>query len=237
MDFSGYKKRSKSPLLLTYPEKENVDKDNNWSNGQEKLVRQWGEQAKSYSWMHNYVSTKWNNFHNGMNITQITLAGSASLGNFSNVECTSSLAWGLGLLAMGSFIFSGIITFKDYKGLATFHKRSSSKFKGLSGDIEYQLSLKRENRQNGSEFMAECKEVYDALTLEAPLIPEWAIEKYNKLFKNSKLSKPEITNNLEHIIIEGNPSPPDSAVKMKKMVNKWKSDIDIEGQIKEMVNK
>jgi|AntRauTorckE6833_2_1112554.scaffolds.fasta_scaffold03107_9 hypothetical protein len=212
------------------PRTEIIDSNNNWTNSLEHLVRKWGENSKGYSWIHNHISIKYHNYHNYFNVTQISLAGLASLGNFSNVECTSYLAWSLGIISMGSFIISGVITFKEFNDNSILHKDASSKFKGLAGDIEYQLSINRLNRQNGEEFISECKEVYDSLIANSPRIPDWAIEKYKKKFGKSNISHPEIVDTLEHIKIEGNPTPPsddDQTPKIRKIVTKWKSEKNI----------
>lgn len=208
------------------PREKNDEIDNEWTDSLEKLVRTWGENSIAYSWMHNRANRYYNNFHTYLNTTQIALAGVAAFGTFVNVECNSYLSWTLGGLAAGSAIFSSFISFNKFEEKHIQHKNASAKFKGFADDIRYHLALSRENRQNCNEFIKDCKEVYDSLISLSPPIPESIEKKYKIKFGKYNISHPEIVDNLVHIKIEGNPTPPDNNdnPKLKKIVSKWKAE-------------
>jgi hypothetical protein len=76
--------------------------------------------------------------------------------------------------------------------------------------------------------MNECKEVYDALIAAAPTIPDSILTLYNTKFKDTGIGKPEIANGIEHIQIHSENG--DEKNTMKKMVMKYKNDIEPEHQ-------
>lgn len=167
---------------------------NKWNTSQEKILQDWGEQCKSLSWMHYQASKKYKKYNTRLNIASIILSGIAGTGSFINVECDSYLSLTLGTLAMLSSISIASNQFLKFNELYVKHKQSSNKFLGLANEIEYQMAFERENRQEPSKFIEDCKKLYDTIISESLDVPDSIIEKYNKTFTNSELTKPQIAN-------------------------------------------
>jgi len=172
----------------------------------EKLLKEQGEQAESYSILHNLAYEKYQFRSNIINIPVIVLSSVIGLATGMNIQSDDMYI----ILSAGSIFVSVIKSIDSYFQLqkrAEGHRICSLQFSQIFKRIQIELSLQRDMRTNPKDMLALIKTDLKNLFDIAPLIDEDIIQKYNNLYKSeSGVSKPPITNGLTHIqVADENP--------------------------------
>lgn len=167
----------------------------------ENLLKAQGEQAESWSILHNLAYDKYQFRSNIINIPVIVLSSVIGLLTGMNIQNDDMFI----ILSTGSIFVSVIKSIDSYFQLqkrSEGHRICSLQFSQIFKKIQIELSLQREARSNPKDMLALIKTDLKNLFDIAPLIDEDIIQKYNILYKAEKdVSKPSVCNGLTHIHI------------------------------------
>lgn len=184
----------------------------------ENLLKAQGEQAESWSILHNLAYEKYQFRSNIINIPVIVLSSVIGLLTGMNIQNDDMFI----ILSTGSIFVSVIKSIDSYFQLqkrAEGHRICSLQFSQIFKKIQIELSLQREMRTNPKDMLALIKTDLKNLFDIAPLIDEEVIDKYNSLYKAEKdVSKPSVCNGLTHIHISQAPEDPYGTQKIKDKI-------------------
>lgn len=126
----------------------------------------------------------------------------------------------IGAATIGSGVLTTINQYMKTASLAEAHRAAALAYGKLYRLIHSELSLKRDQRTEVKAFLIMVRTEQDRLQDMSPTISECIIAQFNAAFKgNTMLEKPEITGDLDHIVISMeaplltsslSPSPPNS---------------------------
>lgn len=173
----------------------------------ENLLKAQGEQAESWSILHNLAYEKYQFRSNIINIPVIVLSSVIGLLTGMNIQNDDMFI----ILSTGSIFVSVIKSIDSYFQLqkrAEGHRICSLQFSQIFKKIQIELSLQRDTRTNPKDMLTLIKTDLKNLFDIAPLIDEDIIQKYNILYKAEKdVSKPSVCNGLTHIQITDSHDP------------------------------
>jgi hypothetical protein len=173
----------------------------------ENLLKAQGEQAESWSILHNLAYDKYQFRSNIINIPVIVLSSVIGLLTGMNIQADEMFI----ILSTGSIFVSVIKSIDSYFQLqkrSEGHRICSLQFSQIFKKIQIELSLQRDARSNPKDMLALIKTDLKNLFDIAPLIDEDIIHKYNILYKAEKdVSKPSVCNGLTHIQITESHDP------------------------------
>lgn len=183
---------------------EEEDRDINWNPQIEILIKDEGEKAFGYAWLHNKSELIYSKFENYISLPVIilsTLTGffsASSTSIFPNFD--SSIL--LGAISIGVGVLNTIGTKFAFSKRAEGHRIASIHYGKLYRFINIELSLPRNERMNPNEMLKVIRTDIDRLKETAPAIPESIIKLFNEKFEHETgIAVPEITNGLSKIII------------------------------------
>jgi hypothetical protein len=188
----------------------------------ENLLKAQGEQAESWSILHNIAYEKYQFRSNIINIPVIVLSSVIGLLTGMNIQNDDMFI----ILSTGSIFVSVIKSIDSYFQLqkrSEGHRICSLQFSQIFKKIQIELSLQREMRTNPKDMLALIKTDLKNLFDIAPLIDEDIIHKYNILYKAEKdVSKPSVCNGLTHIQISQEHAQPKDPYGTQKIKDKIK---------------
>ena len=175
---------------------------NVWTHECEKLLAEWSEKASCYRWLHGRCEKKYQRSYYCFSIPVIilsTLTGAANVGMDSFVpEEGKSLA---SAIVGGVNIFAGIVStlqnFLKVAELMEAHRIAGISWGKLQRNIAIELALHPTRRVLQSDFLKLSRAEYDRLIEAGPVIDDSIITRFNKKFKNYKVSIPSICNGLD----------------------------------------
>lgn len=194
---------------------EDSDRDINWNPQIELLIKDEGEKAFGYAWLHNKSELKYSRAESYISLPVIILStvtgffSASSQSLFPNID--SSVI--LGAISIGVGILNTIGTKFAFSKRAEGHRIASIHYGKLHRFINIELSLPRHERMNPNEMLKVIRTDIDRLKETAPAIPECVIKQFNEKFEDETgIAKPEITNGLSQIQIfreeTRSPKPP-----------------------------
>jgi hypothetical protein len=169
-----------------------------WNPDLEQVVKKEGEQSQSLFWLHNEASN-WSSARN--DCIQIPTIILASVTGF--LSAASSLVPPIGIGAMSLFagILNTVNSYHKYSQRAEAHKVTAKLYMKTYKNIETELALPIHQRENANSILKDLRHNMSRISEIAPPIPSNIIDKYNKIFKDSKVSAPVITNGIDVINI------------------------------------
>ena len=175
-----------------------------WNRDTEELLADWGDLASCYKWMHESAFRKYNKINWYMSIPIIilsTITGTVSVGMASLVpaEYVNMAQQVVG----GVNIITGIITtlqnFFRFAQMSEGHFNASVGWNKLERNIRIELKYARRNRKEADGFIKMCRQDYDRLLEQSPVIPKEIIALFKHTFgKSEDLVIPDICDNLSH---------------------------------------
>ncbi len=157
-----------------------------WSDDTENILRNWGEMASVYSYLHEQSHIFNNRKNLRFQIPSIiisTLSGfiSMSLSSFAlSQENKNYFGVGIGCLNIGVGIISTVLSILKYSELSQRHLTASVLFKKLYIEISTELGLDRLCRKPITNFLKTIKTQYETLIETSPIVSKHIIEKFNK---------------------------------------------------------
>ena len=190
-----------------------LDSSNNieWNDAIEILIKEQGEKALAYNWLHTRCEKKFSYASNFLAIPTIifsTLSGSASIAS-NQFGDNKYIPLGIGALSIMVGIISTINSYFSWAKRAENHRISALNYSKLYLFISIELSLPREKRMNPRDFIKVIREQIERLGEISPPVADDIISQFRQEFdgKYPNVSKPEITNGLVEIKIYKEPPP------------------------------
>jgi len=157
----------------------------------ETLLKHQGEQAESYSILHNLAYEKYQFRSNIINIPVIVLSSVIGLLTGMNIQNDDMFI----ILSTGSIFVSVIKSIDSYFQLqkrAEGHRICSLQFSQIFKKIQIELSLHKDMRSNPKDMLALIKTDLKNLFDIAPLLDEDIIAKYKGKYKTEVKDGPSI---------------------------------------------
>ena len=193
--------------------------NNGWNDKNEKLIISIGENSASYKWMHERCSNYNKRIYNITSIILIILSSTLSAGTFIP-DNTSNLGFNITkqLIVYLITVISILQNFLKSEEYAEKHTTAAGEFNKLYHDIQQQMCRFRRDRHDASKYVSNCLTKYDSLIITHPDINKWVVRNFKKTFKNSNISVPDITDNINkiEIITEQNHQPQNN---IKSIIN------------------
>jgi hypothetical protein len=196
-------------------ELENIElEDNNkieWNDAIETLIKEQGEKALAYNWLHTRCEKKYSHLNNYIAIPCIvmsTISGSASIAS-NQFGDNMYIPLGIGAFSILVGILSTINSYFSWAKRAENHRISALNYSKLYLFISIELSLPRDKRMNPRDFIKVIREQIERLGEISPPVADDIIKNFKHEFdgKYPNVSKPEITNGLIEIKVYKEPPP------------------------------
>lgn len=193
-----------------------INHEHEWNQHHEKILRQWGEAAACYRYMHHRSFLMYKRLSLKFNLPVIILSTITGTANFA--QTTLPVAWQssapsvIGGLNLVAGLIATIMQFLKINELRENHRSSSLAFGQLSRNIRLTLQLPRNERNKaGIKFVDECKSEYDRLIDQSPPIPKNIMILFENEYPiEGQFTKPEILN-VRAIPVTGAPNGPKMA--------------------------
>jgi hypothetical protein len=182
-----------------------------WNDAIEILIKEQGEKALAYNWLHTRCEKKFSHLNNYIAIPCIvmsTISGSASIAS-NQFGDNMYIPLGIGAFSILVGILSTINSYFSWAKRAENHRISALNYSKLYLFISIELSLPREKRMNPRDFIKVIREQIERLGEISPPVADDIIKDFKNEFdgKYPNVSKPEITNGLVEIKIYKEPPP------------------------------
>lgn len=169
-----------------------------WNEHHENILRQWGEQAACYRYMHHRAFLMYKRMSLRFNLPVIILSTITGTANFAQSTLPESIRGAAPAVIGGMNLIAGLIAtimqFLKINELMENHRTAALGHGILSRNIRLQLALPRgERKKGGLVFVDECKTVYESLLEQSPSIPKDILLDFDSEYVgDGKLTKPEI---------------------------------------------
>lgn len=176
-----------------------------WNESLEDLMASEGEKCRGLAWLHTQAELKYSRLNTYVAIPVIalsTLTGffSASVGTIlPEGNTTQGL---LGAVSVTVGILNTVGSFFGWAKRSEGHKVAYLTYGKLYRFITIEMSLPRSQRMNAKDFLKTIRDQIDRLGEICPAIPPDIIVTFNQKFRDDpEITKPEITNGLEKIVV------------------------------------
>jgi len=198
-DVASSKENDNQSIILT--EEDNIE----WNDAIETLIKEQGEKALAYNWLHTRCEKKFSYANNYIALPVIclsTLSGSASIAS-NQLGDSKYIPLGIGALSILVGILSTINSYFSWAKRAENHRISALNYSKLYLFISIELSLPREKRMNPRDFIKVIREQVERLGEISPPVSDDIILQFKREFdgKYENVSRPEVTNGLVEIKI------------------------------------
>lgn len=193
-----------------------------WTSEEEELIAGIGDRCNGYQWLHTQCQTRFECFNFYLTIPSIAvtaIAGSLTIGLNSLVPSgyQTYATTILGGLTIGTGVLTTLNQYMKSAHLVEAHKMAALSYGKLYRLILTELSLHRSSRGAPQEFLKMVRTEQDRLQETSPTVLPHIIEHFKATFKgNTQLQKPEITGDLDHIMIPllgpHTPTPPETPI-------------------------
>jgi hypothetical protein len=194
------------PPLELSDQKDNseIAKAHEWSEQEEYLLALWSDRSLCYKLMNERASRKFHKEHLCFSIPVIilsTLCGSANLAVQSYVPQSEQqmASMIIGLVSIGAGILTTLQNFFASAQKSEAHRNSVTSWGKLHRQIYTELSLERDKRKPVKDFVRLCKNEYDRILDQSPVIPSPILRRFVQDIKqHPKMMLPEECGNLLH---------------------------------------
>jgi hypothetical protein len=178
-----------------------------WSSSEEKLLKSIAERSNCMRWLHTQCNLHFDNLNFYFTIPNIilsTLNGSFTMSLSALLPDPNSQRIATFVIGLVSIFSAVLITLNQYmksQEMTEAHRAAAVAYSKLSRIIMNELSLRREQRTNGLEFLKYVRAEVDRLENTAPAIIHDIIYRFNLTFADKNIEKPEITGDLDEVEI------------------------------------
>jgi len=184
------------------PKKRNkmkVTRRNYWKAEEEELLKQWGDKAQCYQWMHTRSRKIYQCKNACFTIPVIIISTITGTANFAQdrvaEEYREYMVMSIGALSIIAGIITTIQQFLKISEINEGHRVSTLSWGKFHRSIESELRRHPLDRMPATELIKISKDEYNRLIEISPQIPDKVVKMFNKKFKKkTELTKPEITN-------------------------------------------
>ena len=187
-----------------------TNSDFEWNEQQEIILKKWAEIASCYQWMHDraYRIYREKNIRFALPVIVIsTVTGTANFAQQSFPEKWKHyFIMSIGAMNLLAGLITTISQFLRINELQEGYRVAEVGFSKLSRNIEVILDLPTKYRNvHGDSFLDSCKQEYDRLIEQSPIIPKNIVLSFNKKFKKTKFAKPNLISISEVTIFHEEP--------------------------------
>jgi hypothetical protein len=181
-----------------------VEVGREWSEQEEYLLVLWADRSMCYRILNERAHRKFYTEHLCFSIPVIVLSTIAGTANFATQTYVPESYQMTAQMIIGIVnIFCGILTtlhnFFRSSEKCEAHRNSSSSWGKLYRLIFVELSLERKKRKPVKDFVRQCKNEYDRIIEQTPIIPMDILDEFKKTFlPNTEIIIPEECGNLIH---------------------------------------
>ena len=183
-------------------EKQKVKDEAKWTLEQEELLAEWAEKASCYRWLHNKSEKQYRCRNYSFTIPVIilsTLTGTANFAMDSFVP-NEQKKMAMGIVG-GVNIFAGILStlqnFLRYAELMEGHRSSGVSWSKFGRNITVELALDEKRRKPATDFLKICRAEFDRLIEQSPSIDDKIINRFEHIFKDNDIIRPEVCNGIK----------------------------------------
>ena len=194
---------------------EHASHASSWSPDQEHILKMWAERASGWAWLHDKASRYYQRIDNMYVYPAIILSsisggiGFTMMGGEGGSGRSLIVQKAVGFFISGAHILNAILTsfqkFQRSKEKTESHLQMAKQFSSFSRKIILELSMNPVDRKDCISFCISCKDDYDKLIMDSPLIPDNVISMFKSTFKHVD-HKPEVMNGIIHFVEQ--PSSP-----------------------------
>jgi len=183
-----------------------------WNDQLERLISNEGERALCYFWLHNHAQKHYARLDTCIALPVIvlsTLAGTGSIASESLFKGSPVASVGIGAISLGVGILNTISSYFGWAKRSEGHKIAAMTYSKMYKFIVIELALPRKERMAAADMLKVIREQTERLSETSPQVPDDTIKAFNVRFEHSTpdISKPEITNGLDPIIVYGEIHP------------------------------
>ena len=165
------------------------EKDYNWKEEHEKILKGWGDKALCFKMMHERANKRFWCLNAWFNIPVIIISTITGTGNFASKNFGDYAE--LIILVSGAFnIFSGILaTIATYTGVAQqleAHRFASISWDKFARKIQIELAKARDDRAKAKDFLKQASEEYDRLIEMSPILPNDIIRWFSNVVETGE---------------------------------------------------
>ena len=178
-----------------------------WNDSQEKLLKSIAERSNCMRWLHTQCNLHFENMNFYLTIPNVvisTLNGSFTMSLTSLFPDPSQQKYATTIIGLISILSAVLITMNQYvksQQMSEAHRSAGLSYGKLHRHIMNELSMRRDQRSNGLDFLKHVRIEIDRLENTAPGILPYIIARFNRQFANKEIEKPEITGDLDRVDI------------------------------------
>ena len=173
-----------------------------WTRENEIYCQRLGEMSSVYNWMNLQEETRCRNM---LIYTSVLANGSAVISAVIGIIDSFSPSIYLRVLnSVSSAAAAGLIkyhTSSKWREMADIHKKTASTYAKLSDDIQYQLILPDNQRENAIAFITKIRQIYNELLQSGPPISQNIIDTFNEKYKFNSVTKPILVGEIDQITV------------------------------------
>jgi hypothetical protein len=182
-----------------------TDGEIHWNQQLEEILSQEGERALCFAWLHTKSQAMVSSYDTNIALPVIvlsTIAGTGSIASQSLFGQSQAASIVIGLISLSVGVMNTISNYFGFAKRSEAHKISAITYGKIHKFIVIELSLPRKERMKAKVMLKVIREQLERLSEISPQIPESVIKTFNAKFHDTKeISKPEITNGLDPIIV------------------------------------
>lgn len=169
-----------------------------WNEQHEGILKQWGEAAACYRYMHHRAYLLYKKLSMRFTIPVILLSTITGTANFAQSSFPESMRDTVPAIIGGMNLIAGLIAtvmqFLSINELMENHRTAALAHGVLSRNIRLVLALPRNERKtSGLKFVEDCKSEYDRLLEQSPAVPVSILRLFeNEYPLDNVFTKPEI---------------------------------------------
>jgi hypothetical protein len=179
-------------------QKEREHRRESWNDQHESILRQWGEAAGCYRYMHHRAFLMYKKLSMRFTLPVIILSTLTGTANFAQDQFPESVRGMVPSVIGGLNLVAGLVAtimqFLKINELMENHKAAALSYGLLSRNIRLTLALAREERNSdGLDFVNNSKTEYDRLIEQSPAVPTTILVAFEKEYPlDNVFTKPEI---------------------------------------------
>jgi hypothetical protein len=187
-----------------------------WNDSQEKLLKSIAERSNCMRWLHTQCNLHFENMNFYLTIPNVvisTLNGSFTMSLTSLFPDPGEQKYATTIIGLISILSAVLITLNQYvksQQMSEAHRSAGLSYAKLHRHVMNELSMRRDQRSNGLDFLKHVRIEIDRLENTAPGILPYIIAKFNRQFANKEIEKPEITGDLDRVDINTEVKKPKS---------------------------
>lgn len=179
-----------------------------WSDENENILVEWCDVAQCYKWLNARSHTNYSYMHAWFTIPAITLSTVSGTASFAQASLPVAYQTYAPMVIGSINIFIGILTtvqqYLKISELNEAHRVSSISWDKFARNIRIELSKAPNERMDAGQFIKLCRQEFDRLMETSPMVKQYVIDEFNKVFKGKEnsperkffdeLRKPDVCN-------------------------------------------